>query len=211
MLDSSVLRQRGDTIIEVLLAVTVFSLAAVGALVVMNQGTNASQRALEVTLVKQQIDSQAEALRAAQQDYFVNKSNGTTPAPNTPAAAWQQAAAIDASSETAPSSDAVCPAINHAFAMNGRNGRYVDSAQLVSTRDASAPPYAQVVYGSDDPTDGVDYTTVSKAYGIWITRQNVGSLNTVAAYDFTIHACWDGPGSQVPMQLQTTVRLYDAP
>ena len=50
------LDQRGDTIIEVLLAVTVFSLVAIGAMMVMNQGTNSAQRSLEVTLVKQQIE-----------------------------------------------------------------------------------------------------------------------------------------------------------
>ena len=59
--------QRGDTIIEVLLAFSIFSLLSVGAMTVMGQGTNASQRALEITLVRQQIDAQAEALRAAHQ------------------------------------------------------------------------------------------------------------------------------------------------
>lgn len=62
--------ERGDTIIEVLLAFTVFSLVSVGAMAIMNQGTNAAERSLEVTLVKEQIDAQAEALRAAQQAYF---------------------------------------------------------------------------------------------------------------------------------------------
>ena len=59
--------ERGDTIIEVLLAITVFSLVAVGAMTIMSQGTNTTQRSLEMSLVKQQIDAQAEALRAAYQ------------------------------------------------------------------------------------------------------------------------------------------------
>lgn len=65
--------QRGDTIIEVILAVTIFSLVAVGALTLMNSGTSMSQRSLETTLVRQQIDTQAELLR------FVSRSAvGTT-------------------------------------------------------------------------------------------------------------------------------------
>jgi len=43
---------RGDTLIEVLLAVTIFSMLAVGVITVMNQGTHAAQRALEITLVR---------------------------------------------------------------------------------------------------------------------------------------------------------------
>lgn len=197
--------QRGDTIIEVLLAVAVFSLVAVGALVVMNRGTNASQRGLEVTLVKQQVDSQAEALRAAQQDYFVTRSNGSSPANNTPAYAWTLART--AGTQTIVASQTACPTnFGDAFAMNGRNATYIRNTSLADS--ANIVPYAQAKYTSDTVTDP-NYTTISRVYGIWITRQTVAGF-TPTAYDFTIHACWYGPGSQVPMQIQTIVRLYDA-
>ena len=55
--------KRGDTIIEVILAVTIFSAVAVAALTLMNSGTAISQRSLETTLVRHQVDSQAEMLR----------------------------------------------------------------------------------------------------------------------------------------------------
>jgi type II secretory pathway pseudopilin PulG len=61
--------ERGDTIIEVLFAVTVFAMVAVGAMTIMNQGTATAQRSLEVTLVRQQIDAQAEAIRYIHQAY----------------------------------------------------------------------------------------------------------------------------------------------
>src|SRR5690606_19514648 len=56
----------GDTLIEVLLAVTIFSMVSDMSVAVMNRSSATAQRSLEVTLVKQQIDSQAEELRAAQ-------------------------------------------------------------------------------------------------------------------------------------------------
>ena len=54
---------RGDTIVEVVFAVTIFSMVAVGAISIMNKGVAIAQQSLEITLVRQQIDSQAEMLR----------------------------------------------------------------------------------------------------------------------------------------------------
>lgn len=63
------MRQRGDTIIEVILAVTVFSVVAVGGIGVMNQGVATAQRSLEIGLVRAQIDAQADALRYVHSTY----------------------------------------------------------------------------------------------------------------------------------------------
>ena len=41
------MRNRGDTIIEVLLAVTIFSLVAIGSMVLMNRGVAMAQQSLE--------------------------------------------------------------------------------------------------------------------------------------------------------------------
>ena len=54
---------RGDTIIEVVMAVAMFSMLAIGIMALMNSGIAMAQRSLELTLVRQQIDSQAEMLR----------------------------------------------------------------------------------------------------------------------------------------------------
>lgn len=68
--------QRGDTIIEVILAVTVFSVVAVGGIGVMNQGVATAQRSLEIGQVRAQIDAQADALRYIHSTYV--SSLGTT-------------------------------------------------------------------------------------------------------------------------------------
>lgn len=56
---------RGDTLVEVLLGVTIFSLVAVIALETMNRGMAIAQYSLETTLVRQQVDTQAEMIRYA--------------------------------------------------------------------------------------------------------------------------------------------------
>ena len=79
-------RERGDTIIEVLFAVTVFAMVAVGSMAIMNQGTGTAQRSLEITQVRQQIDAQAEAIRYIHQSYVAQFQRGA--APTGKAALW---------------------------------------------------------------------------------------------------------------------------
>lgn len=55
----------GDTIVEVMMAFAVFALVAVGAITIMNRGAAIADHSLEITLVREQIDSQANILRYA--------------------------------------------------------------------------------------------------------------------------------------------------
>ncbi|MBR3256846.1 hypothetical protein IKG02_00970 [Candidatus Saccharibacteria bacterium] len=54
---------RGDSLIEVLMAVAVFGAVSIGAISIMNRGMYSAQEALEVTMARSEIDTQAEALR----------------------------------------------------------------------------------------------------------------------------------------------------
>ena len=67
--------ERGDIDYRGHFAVTVFSLAAVGGITIMNQGTATAQRSLEIGLVREQIDSQADALRYIHSAYIANGAN----------------------------------------------------------------------------------------------------------------------------------------
>lgn len=58
--------KRGDTLIEVTLAVGIFSMIAVAVVATMSSGTTNAQTALETTLARAEIDAQAEALRFIQ-------------------------------------------------------------------------------------------------------------------------------------------------
>ena len=67
--------KKGDTLIEVTLAVGIFSMIAIAITAVMSSGTAGAQTALETTLTREEIDTQAEALRFIQTSYAVNKND----------------------------------------------------------------------------------------------------------------------------------------
>lgn len=66
--------KKGDTLIEVTLAVGIFSMVAIAIVAVMSGGTSSAQTALETTLAREEIDSQAEALRFIQASYVASKN-----------------------------------------------------------------------------------------------------------------------------------------
>lgn len=181
---------RGDTLIEVLLAVTVFSMLSVGAMTIMNQGTNSAQRALEITLVRQQIDAQAEAIRATQQ----------AAAAGYPAAWRQIASTADSSaidlSMTCPRSKTDVP---NSFIMDARNARPYLSATMGDINASTTVPYAKVEYPGGTP----------QSYGIWIEHELDGAGTLPDLHTFTVRACWRGAGMDNPMNIETVVRLYD--
>ncbi|MBR3236402.1 hypothetical protein IKF92_01850 [Candidatus Saccharibacteria bacterium] len=65
----------GDTLIEVTLAVGIFSMVAIAIIAVMSNGTSNSQTALETTLAREEIDTQSEALRFIQASYLSEKDS----------------------------------------------------------------------------------------------------------------------------------------
>lgn len=54
---------KGDTLIEVLLATTIFSFVAISSMIIINGNTNNLEANLELTMVRAEIDAQAEAIR----------------------------------------------------------------------------------------------------------------------------------------------------
>ena len=67
--------KKGDTLIEVLLAVGIFSMIAISVVAVMSGGTSEAQLALETTLTREEIDAQAEALRYIHDSYISDKNS----------------------------------------------------------------------------------------------------------------------------------------
>lgn len=197
--------QQGDTIIEVILAITVFSVVAVGAIAIMNQGISSAQRSLEITQVRQQIDAQAEVLRYIHQTYInsLSEDRGS----HVPGE-WEnlRARAVGVSNFGA-SGAATCPLIAspQAFVLNARTTSIsTDPPISMSTPPnpgETPPPYAQLVYNLDN----VD------AYGIWIeARRNNGvGSGDIGFIDFHIRACWNDVGNNPAITLGTIVRLYD--
>ena len=198
---------KGDTIIEVLFAVTVFAMVAVGSMTIMNQGTATAQRALEVSLVRQQIDAQAEAIRYIHQAYVASFQREGAPPAGT-AAEWKKMT-VDRKANT-PSvfgqTDAErCPATvpgENPFILNARRALVSSSpVQMSPPADGSLPPFAQVIYNTD--------SSINQAYGIWVEAVPSTNADGPGFVDFHIRACWEGPGNSAPMTLGTIVRLYE--
>ena len=196
--------QRGDTLIEVLFAFTVLSLVVVGAMTIMNQGTIASQRALETTFVRQEIDSQATTLRFLHDAYVASFIPGATYEATTPAGQWAKMSA-EMTATTASSFDGsdTCPTPpTGSFIMNTATATYVAGTQAILIPAVTS---SQVTYTSN---------TVKNAEGIWIegvksaVSADVNKKN-VRYIDFHIRACWQNPGEGLAMRIGTIVRLYE--
>lgn len=189
--------QRGDTIIEVLLAVTVFSLVAVGGLTIMNQGTNTAQRAVEITLVRQQIDAQAEALRAIHQA----AARGIPAAESEWGAVTTDAEIAGVyNGESCPGATATSLLPGGSFALHPTTARKLSGSWYRNSTSATAPPYAQLRTGPPN-----------RSFGIWIepSKEDGADSQTKGVYTFRIRACWQGAGLSTPMRLETAVRLYE--
>jgi type II secretory pathway pseudopilin PulG len=201
--------QQGDTIIEVLFAVAVFAMVAVGSLAIMNQGTATAQRSLEITLVRQQIDAQAEAIRYIHQAYVATYQQGA--APTGTAAEWVKMTSktvgkgADGASEFGQITGNSCPATvpgERPFVLNAHTATVWSGTPLmVAPAGSTLPPFAQVAYNTD--------SSINQTYGMWIEAVPSAQDGGPGFVDFHIRACWDGTGSSAPMTLGTIVRLYE--
>ena len=204
------IRQRGDTIVEVLFAVAVFAMVAVGSMAIMNQGTATAERSLEITLVRQQIDAQAEAIRYIHKAYVASFQNNGA-APTGTAAEWVKMTSkttgkgADGASAFGQTAGALCPSSvpgQRPFVLNARTAKLSTAVPVMSAPPGSSlPPFSQVVYNND--------SSINQAYGIWIEAVPSSTVNGTGFVDFHIRACWDSPGSSAPITIGTIVRLYE--
>lgn len=182
-------KQRGDTIVEVMVAFSVFTLLAVGAITVMNRGLSLAQQSLEVTLVRQQIDGQAELLRYAR---------------DTEPGLWQSIrSSADTSTPSALTALTACPANGGNVTDGGISFILgVEGGQVVRKKITDAGTFqAAETYSRVD-------TQSLRSQGLWVTPVKVSAASG-DAYDMYINSCWDAPGSKQPMTLRTIVRLYE--
>ena len=186
---------RGDTLVEVLLGVTIFSLVAVIALETMNRGMAIAQYSLETTLVRQQVDAQAEMLR-----YAHDMKNDT----------WKKL--VDNNSVSVS-------AVND----NEGNLGVEKCPDDFSTKEfalAATPSLASKISILNNPGDykatetyaRVDSDT-KKTYGIsgrLVKPSTTTGSRDSNKYDAYIKACWMPVGSKMPATIGTIVRLYDS-
>jgi type II secretory pathway pseudopilin PulG len=215
--------ERGDTIIEVLFAITVFSLVAVGALSVMNQGTALAQRALEIGLVRQQIDAQTDALHYLNSAYIEDFHKSTSGATLGAASKVWKAVVTDNKQPSGVDFDTVnvggCHlpqgSTDHPFALDLAKIKDALSSDSATSSNGLAGLVLSPQRGTMD-TNPATYARIESdipgsptaARGIWIEAVQNSPTNT-GFYDFHITACWTSPGQETPVKLGTIVRLYE--
>lgn len=188
--------EAGDTLIEVILAITIFSMIIVAAIAMMNQGTATSQRALEITLVRQSIDAQADTLRYLQAAYVQSYPIDTTDTTPSPAREFyeitQQSVAQASAFGTVPCASPP----TGSFTLNTR------TAELDTRRTLFGNPatFAQQQYTG---------TTLTASHGLWVEAVRSAPSGSGGYIDFHIRGCWATAGSRQPMNLGTIVRLYE--
>ena len=211
-------RQRGDTLIEVLFAVSVFSLVAIGGLTIMNQGSNTTQRALEITLVRQQIDAQAEGLRFLHDAYIASYRPGATYSTDVPAG--QQAIAQWAKMDTdikATNSSAASPFGNFdSCPETPPSGSFIINTRTATFANTSVAKYKKAsVYSRVNYSEQNGQVLIDSTEGLWIEAvrsapsTDTANQSNIGFIDFHIRACWDSVGQVVPMTIGTIVRLYE--
>lgn len=202
MLNNIKFGNRGDTLVEVLFAVSIFSLVAVGALSIMNQGTATAQRSLEITLVRQQIDAQAETLRFLNASYISNSSTFSDE--------WEKIQEESKKNTEASDYNATsCKVPLNSFILNTHTAKFEPPIGNTSPK-VPATTFSQVRYDYDKDTETY---SVSSAEGIWIeavaSPDGTGNEADTGYIDFYIRACWDSPGQAFPVTIGTIVRLYE--
>ncbi|MEO7904730.1 MAG: hypothetical protein ABIR91_02985 [Candidatus Saccharimonadales bacterium] len=195
----SIRRQTGDTIIEVMLAVVVFALVSVMSISIMNHGIATSQRSLEITQVRSQMDAQVNAIRYQHQLHVAEHNDVEW---NKMTIAHAQAKASTFGQITG----STCPAFTadqKPFIVNARTAKvWANTPTVNPPAGGTLPPYSQVLY---QPSGAV-----SQAYGIWVEAVPRAEAAGVAGFvDFHIRACWRAAGSSAPATLGTIVRLYE--
>lgn len=180
------IRTRGDTIIELMLAFSIFSLAAVGTIVIMNKGIAVSQQSLEASLVRVEMDGQAEAIR-----YLRDTADPL----------WDTVVSYE-TDNVAPLAPSQCP--TSADDIQSMKGFFIgQTGTTISVYPVNASNFsASTTYAKRD--------TGAHTSGLWVQIAKAEGSSTMVAYDVYIHACWDSlVSSSVPATLGTIVRIYD--
>ena len=189
--------QRGDTIIEVLFATAIAALIIMMTITLMNRNLSTIQMATETTMVRQNIDSQAEVLRFLKDQYMTNRSVNTGYSK-----LWKDTVSTSASGHatTQASTFTQCTPPAKAFYLN----------QASDTGDQEATDVSNINVVAVDPALYKDLDSHARiGRGIWVEAvAPVFTTETVRYVDFHIRACWDPPYGGNKATLGTIVRQY---
>lgn len=175
--------EQGDTLVEVLVALSVLAIVVVGAFSLMNKGVAQMYDSMERAEVRQLLNKQIELLNYARDQYF-QKDDAT--ADVNAVMLWQ-------SMESAASA-ATIPALDNCTDTSG--GFSIQGSAQTNVQFVSGVAHA-VASGFPAPDNG-----------IWI--QKISTPGAPVPYvDFYVRACWMQGSSPVMQVESSVVRLYD--
>ena len=174
--------EKGDSLVEVLLAISVLTLVAVGSMAVMNRGNALVQNALMRTSVRAQVNSETEML------YYVRDNNSTL---------WN-----DIKTNRVVSEDA---AVKSCAGTPGKSF-YLDFANVATATTAATSAAAAL-----GATQSTNITPGDGLWIDAVYYPVVAGQNAVPYFDFYIKACWVPLGTASGNQSQslTIERIYD--
>lgn len=184
-------REQGDTLVEVLVAISVLAVVIVGTFSLMNKGLSQMYDTMEKSQVRSQVNRQVEALTYARDQYLLQQGGNDLIAPYDTAAAnlW-------ASIRTFSDYPSGVPGATIAGCSN-------TSAAFAITADASG--VLQLTSGTYIQGLASEVPVATK--GLWMQKRH--TAGAVPYTDFYIRACWNQNSSPSVQIISTVVRLYD--
>ena len=179
--------QRGDTLVEVLVATVVLTIVLAGAYAIANRATRINQTSIERTEVANQLNEQAELLRAVRDDHD-----------GTPGSMWSDIVLFAQSSSVGPH-DCSNPVADNAFYLTTQGG--ILGEPEVFSRGGSTP-----LGRADDA-----YPDQEDLFDVWIVADyitNTGS-DLDNQYEFHVRGCWDGIGGESEQRSEVIFRLRE--
>lgn len=183
--------ERGDTLIEVLLAMAILSAIIVGAITMMNRGHAIARDSLERSQVTALMTEQAEMLRYVRDSYDPSETGPLVP----PASLWEDLT----NNWTANAEDAGCKANANPFYLRKTlNPSGQVEPEIVdfdeSTIDSGSSNYVE--------------THAKPGSGLWVEAEPPAGAGGVEYIDFYIKGCWSPSGEGPQQEAKTIVRLY---
>lgn len=227
--------KKGDTLIEVTLAVGIFSMIAVAVVAIMSNGTSETQTALETTLAREAIDTQAEALRFIHDSAAIQNQENDENSMFIPL--WDkikgQALSADGQTDVYQFSPSRCADLysnedEEESIIQQQKAFFIDLEQLGVAANLKQPSDTEAVVSSTPHGDRFKETKTfpritegngsdPSAEGIYVigvkgSKSNDGtelSLSGRDYYDFYIRTCWYGSNADLPSTISTVIRLLD--
>lgn len=188
--------KQGDSIIEVLLAVAIFSAIAVTSVAIMNKGLASAQTALESTMVRTELDAQAEAIRFIEQAYETNAGGSI-------GRLWSTIV-----------ENAIFPDASTADSDYNKLKAAIDGNNACPTSTDLPNKYFLYDNSRLEPNPNLNTSSIPSVAngGLWVVAVKNNSeddIEKIEYFDFYISACWDALNSPMPAKRTTIIRLHN--